>query len=295
MMKEKDKYREKELEKIAELFAGEIDVDNGWNRLHERIKENGLLPKTIRLEERRRIFLRIAAAVLILVGLGVALIYINNSGPSNSKITASSGDSERNIEITLPDGSRVWLNRNSQLSYDTDPGNNPRIVTLAGEAFFEITPDPLKPFVIDAGKASIKVLGTSFNVITSNSNDQVEVFVKKGKVMLTGSSGDQSIVLEPGYIGKAGSGNPVKSLNENRNYLSWKTDTLVYNGQTLDVVFADLKRVFNINISADDPSIDKMSLSTTFFNLPHDTIIQLICNTFSLNYTKEGDVYRLSR
>ena len=141
----------------------------------------------------------------------------------------------------------------------------------------------------------MKVVGTSFNVITSNQEDKVEVFVRTGKVILSDPDGRETITLDPGYVGTLGAGGTSRSVNENRNYMAWKTDTLEYEGEKLDAVFSDLKRVFNINISADDPSITANSLTTTFFSLPEDTIIQVICNTFNLRYQKDGSVYHLSK
>ena len=101
----------------------------------------------------------------------------------------------------MPDGSRIFLNRNSEFSYRSNFGDRNRNVTLTGEAFFEIAPDAAKPFIIDAGNARVKVVGTSFNVITNNSRSAVEVFVKTGKVMLSNNSGSKSMALEPGYVG----------------------------------------------------------------------------------------------
>ena len=155
--------------------------------------------------------------------------------------------------------------------------------------------DTSKPFIIDAGKAKVKVLGTSFDVISSNSNDEVEVFVKTGKVLVSDASGKRNMVLEPGYIGTIDSGNSTKTLNEDKNYLSWNTDLLVYDGQKLGVVFSDLKKVHNINVIADDPEILNETIAITFDNLPQDTIIRLICTTFNLNYRKDGQYYHLSK
>ena len=101
----------------------------------------------------------------------------------------------------MPDGSTIFLNRNSEFSYRSNFGDRSRNVILTGEAFFEIAPDASKPFIIDAGNARVRVVGTSFNVITSNSESAVEVFVKTGKVMLSSNSGSESIALDPGYIG----------------------------------------------------------------------------------------------
>jgi ferric-dicitrate binding protein FerR (iron transport regulator) len=294
-MKDTDKYSKKELEEVASNFDGGINVNDAWDKLYKRISKEEPVIKTINLPVRRTMFLKIAAAALVVIGIASALFYISNRISDRTMVTVTSGNDERNREVFLPDGSKVWLNRNSQLSYASAFGPESRNVKLRGEAFFDITRDPSKPFIIDAGKAKIKVLGTSFNVITDNSRNEVEVFVRTGKVLLSDISGEESIILEPGYVGTTGTNYAGRVINENRNYLSWKTDTLVYNGESLDVVFSDLKKVFNINISTSDPSIANKSLTTTFFSLPEETIIQLICNTFSLSYTKEGDVYHLSK
>ena len=330
-MKNIDKYNDKEWEELAAMFSGEktessdelsslgmdddlnmekqwrkledmsndkeINVDRAWNNTFSRIRESGLLAKSAPTEERFRIrtFIRIAAMALVIIGLGSALFYINSTGFFSKKINITSNSDQRNINVTLPDGSIVYLNRNSSLSYLPKFRTGSRNVRLTGEAFFEITSDPSKPFIIDAGKAKVKVLGTTFSVKTNNSKNEVEVFVKTGKVMLSDNSGSQNIVLEPGYIGTLDSKMTNKMLNMNPNYLSWKTDLLVYELQSLDIVFSDLKRVYNIDIVADDPGILNETLTATYDKEPQDTIIRLICATFNLSYKKEGSFYHLSK
>jgi transmembrane sensor len=330
-MKDLEKYTDSDWEKLAAKFSGEktdlsgdlerfgeeddvatekhwrelggmksnnaINVDSAWEKVNARIRDYSPEAKTIPLnrKSRMRTILSLAATALVIIGLGSALLYLNNAGYFSRQIVISSGDTERNIEVSLPDGSKAWLNRNSQLSYYPGLGKSTRNVRLKGEAFFEITHDASKPFIIDAGKANVKVLGTSFNVITSNRSNEVEVFVKTGKVMVSDSNGEQEIYLEPGYVGTMGPGTPSKSLNGNMNYLSWKTDTLVYDGQKLDVVFADLKRVHNIEVVTENPQILSESITTVFDKLPQDTIIRIICTTFNFSYTKDGSVYHLSK
>ncbi len=70
---------------------------------------------------------------------------------------------------------------------------------------------------------------------------------------------------------------------------------LIYDGQTLDVVFRDLKRVYNMDIVADDPQILENPWTSPIDNQPQETIIRLICTSFNLSYTKDGNVYHLSK
>ncbi len=281
----------KELEKMNN--EREINVDKAWNNLYSRLKDNGLLDEkpVVRRSLAGRTWFRIAAAVIILLGIGTALIYLNERGRS---VTVATSENEKNLQVTLPDGSNVVLNRNTRLSYRPNFGKHGRNVTLSGEALFDVTRDENHPFTIDAGKADIRVLGTSFNVITDNAESEVEVFVKTGQVMVSSNTGSQNLVLDPGYVGKVNSKISLKEVNNDPNYLSWNTGHLEYNGQTLDVVFRDLKRVYNMDIVADNPGILTMPWTAPIDNQPQETIIRLICANFNLSYTKDGNVYHLA-
>ncbi|MFN8240428.1 MAG: FecR domain-containing protein [Bacteroidales bacterium] len=323
-MKNTDKYNDMDWEKLAAKLSGEAtgnhdlpafdsdeelkvvktwaeignstynaDVDAAWKKVNDRITESEEIASGKTVTRRLWPALRIAAAIALLAGIGLTILYL--PGNRNDMLSVSTGANDRNVEVTLPDGSKVWLNRNSELSYPKEFKEGTRNVKLNGEAFFDISHDASHPFIIDAGNGTVRVLGTSFNVITSNSKNEVEVLVETGKVMLSDASGNQTLILEPGYIGQLGNGNKESHLNENQNYIAWKTDLLVYNGQKLDAVFSDLKRVYNINIIADDSDINSRSLVGVFDKMPQDTVIKIICTTFNLSSRKEGDVYHLSR
>jgi transmembrane sensor len=275
----------------------EINVDKAWINLCSKLKENGVLTvkRPVRLSFFRSTVIRIAAAALILVSLGISTVYLNNHGAFRKKISFATGNDQKNLLVVLPDGSKIFLNRNSELSYRSNFGNHRRDVKLTGEAFFEISPDVSKPFIIDAGKAKVKVVGTSFNVITKNRESAVEVFVETGKVLVIDNSGSQTIQLDPGFVGTMDSKTSGKEVNRNPNYRAWNTGLLIYNGQKLDVVFNDLKKVYNMDIIADDPSILENTWTSPIDNQPKDTIIRLICISFNLSYTKDGSVYHLAK
>jgi transmembrane sensor len=275
----------------------EINVDKAWNKLHSRLSENGLIKEkpVIRRNLVRTAYFRIAATVLLLLGIGSVLLYINDKVILSRKTVVATTDNQKNLQVTLPDGSNIFLNRNTRLSYRENFGRHGRNVTLSGEAFFDISRDENNPFIVDAGKASVKVLGTSFNIITSNEDSAVEVFVKTGQVMVSGNENNKNLILDPGYIGTMLPEHSEKSVNSDPNYMSWNTGLLVYDGQTLDVVFRDLKRVYNMDIVADDPDIITNTWTSPIDNQTQETIIRLICLSFTLDYTKEGSVYHLAK
>jgi transmembrane sensor len=275
----------------------EINVDDAWDRVYSRLSETGLFaaiagnPRLVR----RNNFIKIAAAAIILLSIGTLAVYFGDSIFKGQDIIVATGNDEKNLKVTLPDGSTVILNRNTELGYNKKFGKSERNVILSGEAFFEIKPDPERPFTADAGKAVIKVTGTSFNVITNNSDLAVEVFVNTGKVILSDNSGAKNIVLEPGYIGTMDSDNSAKKLNDDPNYMSWKSGLLVYTGQKMDIVFRDLKRVHNMEIIADDPEILDYPWTSPIEDGTQETIILLICRSFNLTYTKDGNIYHLAK
>jgi ferric-dicitrate binding protein FerR (iron transport regulator) len=276
----------------------EIDVDKAWNNLYSRLSKNGLMTETpvLRRSFVRTTYFRIAATVIILLGIGSVMVYLNDQGALSRKTTVSTTENQKNLQVTLSDGSNVILNRNTRLTYRENFGRNGRHVSLSGEAFFEITLDKENPFIIDAGKARVKVLGTSFNVNTNNTDSAVEVFVKTGIVMVSDNEGTRSLTLDPGYIGTMNSGTSDKFINNDPNYMAWNNGVLIYDRQTLDVVFRDLKKVYNMDIVADDPEILENIWTTNgpVDNQPQETIIRLICGSFNLSYTKDGNVYHLA-
>jgi len=274
-----------------------IDVDRAWNKVWSRLNETGSLTRenSARVTFMRSPFMKIAAAALILICLGAAAVYLIKTDSFSKNIVAVTGNDQTNLKVILPDGSNVFLNRNTKMSYRANFGKTGRKVDLTGEAFFEITSDVNNPFIVDAGKARVKVLGTSFNVITNNVESAVEVYVQSGKVMLSDNSGTQNLVLDAGYIGTVDSKLSNKTLNNNPNYMAWNTGLLVYDGQTLDVVFRDLKKLYNMEIVADDPKILSQPWTISIDNQSQDTIIRLICASFILSYTKDGNVYHLAK
>lgn len=286
----------KAMEKMRDV--NEItDVDAGWNRLSARLRNENLIPA----EKERPVpgvrtlswFVRIAASLLIIAGLGIASLYLLK--PDGTRMITASSFDQRNVVIDLPDGSRVTLNRESTLTYPSTFDSNTRTVALSGEGYFEVSGNQSWPFRVKAEDAEVEVLGTSFNVNTSNLKEKVEVFVSSGRVLLTAGGDTDGIVLTEGFIGTAASGKTEMVLNSNPNYLSWTNGILQYDSTRLSTVFEDLHRVYGINVSATDETIEESRITTVFNNITEEEIIRVISTTFNLNWRKDGIVYIFSR
>lgn len=272
-----------------------VVVDNAWNRLITRLEDDNLLKPEGKVSGLRLVSIaRIAAMIIIVTGLALTGRYVISEKMLSPETIITTTGSEKNMIAELADGSKVYLNRNSELSYPGRFSKDARKVKLTGEAFFEITPDADRPFIIDAGKAHVTVIGTSFNVMTNNGSSEVEVMVSTGTVMVTSSDGSDEIILEPGSIGIIGNKSASKSVNSDPNYMSWNTEVLTYDGETLEKAFIDLKRVYNIDIVATQELILEERISTIFDNQSPDTILTMICKAFNFSFEKSGEIYYIS-
>jgi ferric-dicitrate binding protein FerR (iron transport regulator) len=115
--------------------------------------------------------------------------------PSPSIISTKYGSK---TSVTLPDGTKVWINSGSKLTYDNDFGTTAREVNLTGEAFFDVTHNAEKPFIIHTSKMSIRVLGTAFNVRCYDDEEKIETSLIRGRIEVTlNNKPDKKIYLNP--------------------------------------------------------------------------------------------------
>jgi len=205
-------------------------------------------------------------------------------------------------EFVLPDGSVVALNSNSQLQFPKKFRGNTREVTIIGEAFFDVKPNPEKPFVINAGKAQVKVLGTSFNVSAYPETETVEVVVKTGKVQVVNNLGESlnnesEVFLSPGEKSILFNESNILQKTENLdpNYLAWKTHDLIFNEVPLIEVVQCLEKVYHVQIQLSEPELSDLLLEAHFDKKPIDFILNVVRLTFDLNLLEENKQFTLSR
>jgi transmembrane sensor len=276
-----------------------VDIDIAWNKLSSKIDAFEKGSKIISMNRKpnhsySRMMLRVAA-VLIPITIITIFYFWQTRKVKQINLVAS----ERTIQETLPDGTAVTINTKSKLSYPQKFKGSTREVTLEGEAYFDVTHDKEKPFIIHTGDANIKVLGTSFNVNAYNDSNDVEVSVKEGKVLLYGFdkiSGDTNSVLlaagEKGIFDKIT--NKVLKIQEfNANDIFWKTKTLIFTKTELSMVIETLQKFYGVNIIFTNKELYNCRLSATFINQPIDNIIDIIAKSFNLVITKSGTTYNL--
>ncbi len=270
------------------------DAVKAWNRLHNRFKADGLLEKQP-FEPAARSFapaIRIAAAIILVITIGAALytgLLKNNDG--NPQETRYAGEGV--LTVNLPDGSRVFLNKGSEVTYSRY-FNQERSLTLKGEAFFEVMSDPVNPFTVHSGKVVVSVLGTSFNIKQHNHSSGVEVYVKSGKVRLSLEESGQSITLEPEEMVFARNRELTRLQQDNPNYLSWKTKDFKFVDAELMEVLKELEDAYHVKIHAERSALIDLKITTSYQGQSIDAILETIGTAFGLTVTSKKEGYYLT-
>jgi transmembrane sensor len=172
-----------------------VNEQEAWERFQQRLQT----PPTTQAPVRKIFFpgaswMRIAAVAILAIGLAwMAWVILNTNSIDNNPLTVIT-TSTNILTDTLPDGSRVTLNKHTELSHPTHFTGQKRNVQLKGEAFFTVTPNKEKPFVIQVKDVTVQVVGTSFNV--RNHSDTTEVIVETGVVEVIYQ--EQRVVLHAG-------------------------------------------------------------------------------------------------
>ncbi len=237
----------------------------------------------------RMVFLKIAAAILILFAISAGFYFINPSGIF-VKYTQSWHASDSILKIVLPDESVVWLNKNSSLKSPSEFTGKNRKVKLEGEAFFEIARNTEHPFIAEGEDAIVKVLGTSFNFRSTGIKESSRLIVKTGKVKFKQKRiSSKSWILTSGekICYNTGNMNFEKSKVENENYLAWKRGWLRFSGTPVKMVFEQLSEFYDKKFILKEDIPEDITLSGNFRTDSLGEIIELLELSLDLQIQKE--------
>jgi len=165
--------------------------------------------------------------------------------------------------LVLEDGTKVWINADSKLTYPSRFNKKERIVQLEGEAYFEVAHDKEWPFMVKTMITETKVLGTSFNIKAYKNEDKVETTLIEGKVALSQSVGNSSILMNPGYqaIVSVKGGEVVYKKVDTAIFTSWKDKQFEFEEETLESIMKSLERWYNVDIEFSDDDIKQLRFS----------------------------------
>ena len=198
-----------------------------------------------------------------------------------------------NLEaITLPDGTKVWLNQGAILFYPEQFTGKRRSVKLEGEAFFEVVRNEDKPFFIETAQVGVQVLGTSFNLLSHPDSSTSCIQVKSGKVAFYENGKEaKGIELEKDQVGQFNSIDQslTQTTLTDANYLAWKTKTLEFNNTSLKEVVRQVKRVYGKELHFNNPKLANCKLTASFKQEPVEHIYETLEILFDIETRKENN------
>ena len=202
--------------------------------------------------------------------------------------------------LTLKDGTKVWINSGSKLVYPVSFSSSERKVFVEGEAYFEVARNNNSPFIVETKNLDIKVLGTAFNVTAFKDEPTFSTVLVHGSVEVIGNKNSRirktKTILSPNdrlaYHPASGE-TIVKKVNVER-YVSWKDGYLIYRQASLKNVMKQLSRLYNIEVVFSDPAIEQEKL-TGKLDLKQNAneVISIISSASSLTYQKTERRYIL--
>lgn len=263
-----------------------INKDQLWNSINKTIgsdsQNHESETKVITMTRRSTFRLVAYAAAACLAGI---LIFqaIFSGGES---VYAERGNS---LAHTLPDNSKIELNADSRIKYDTKKWSSDRSLSLEGEAYFDV--EKGSKFTVHTDYGSISVLGTSFNIYSRA--DKFEVHCTSGRVEVTTEGGGTAILNpdEKSYLNK--DGELVKETLEPRSTVPWRQKIYRFDDIPLYVVFEAVERQFDVNVEL-EPGIEDRKYSGVFEASDLDKALRAVCFPMELNVIERGKTIRIA-
>jgi ferric-dicitrate binding protein FerR (iron transport regulator) len=205
-------------------------------------------------------------------------------------------------KIFLPDGSSVWLNADSKLQYSSDFNQKYRTVWLTGEAYFDVKSENGKSFQVKSGNIAIKAYGTSFNVNTFIGNQEIEVVLDQGDLIIENlfssfipgmplkaklSPGDRAV-----YSLK-GSEFIVNQVQNTFDYTCWKNGILSFNNDDFETVINKLERWYGVNFTWSDTPGEEWTFSGEFNNEYLDSVLNKLVTSGGMSYRIKNERVQL--
>lgn len=244
---------------------------------------------------RRRAFRRIASQIAGAAALFVAALFVSRflvthpsaAVPDPPMLTTSTPAGHRALQ-TLPDGSQVWLNAGSTLTYPASFGDERR-VSIVGEAFFDVASDESKPFIVSTGKLDIKALGTQFDVFNYN-DSELAVSLIDGSIALYNPDKEQSvIILKPGeQLAESGDGYIRKSFVSDA--ILWVDGYYSFRNQTMADILSKLELYYDVHFVATDPNLLNLTYTGKFRQTDGvKEIIRLLSNVHPFHFREDSN------
>ncbi|WP_297094495.1 FecR family protein [uncultured Draconibacterium sp.] len=164
-------------------------------------------------------------------------------------------------QLTLSDGTNVWLNSETTIKYPVVFAENKREVFIEGEAFFDVAHNEEVPFIVTTADMTVQVLGTAFNIRGYRNEETATTTLVRGKVNVTSTTTDQTFLLKPSQQFITEEGNSAVRQVDVNQYIAWKEGRILFEDNTLKEIFTDVARWYNIDVEFANPALEELRFS----------------------------------
>ncbi|MGN0213226.1 MAG: FecR domain-containing protein [Muribaculaceae bacterium] len=230
-----------------------------------------------------------AAAVLLLVGAGLFFSRNYSIIERDNRITAfAPHDSIRTL--VLPDGTKVWLNQMAMIKYPEHFDKDCRKVEIEGEAYFEVTKDASRPFVVHSEQMDITVLGTTFNVQCFRGSKNACSSLISGKVQVVGNHGEGRIILKPGQRANLDGENRQLTVQQDVNTgydAVWHNNLIPFDNASVEQVAHALEHFYGVEVNIRNPKGHNHTYSGVIKRTGDvDSTLWLLKNAMPIEYSR---------
>lgn len=272
--------------------APEFDLTEGLEKLMTRLgirREVSGSPekkerKPFRSKALKYCIAAAAAAALFLTGAATSELV---TGKRQETVLMAS--SENISSYTLPDGSKVWLNKNSWLTYNQRFGKRTRQVALKGEGYFEVNRDERRPFIVKMqNNLDIKVLGTTFNACNYPSLNKAEVILRSGSVQVSDNGRNEYVIMKPNQKFTWNEGTAEISSVNAMNCCRWFEHRLVFDNVKLKDILENLSHKYQTEISLNVGNLADKHMSMTIRDESVEDILDILTTLLPIRWRYQG-------
>jgi transmembrane sensor len=238
-------------------------------------------------------WLRIAAMFALPI-LAAAAVYVYMSRSDITEPLIVSVDRGQKACVTLPDGSKAWLNSLSKLTYNSDYNKEKRTLQLDGEAYFEVAHNPQKPFIVRSNDISVEALGTSFGVKAYNEDIEISSILMKGKVRVTTPAG--ITILKPNERVLYDKTNKIANKSKVTNaidFTGWIHNELRFENESLGEIAKNIQRIYNVKIIFASERLKKLRYTGTVENNSLESVLNIITLTSPISFQVDKETVML--
>ncbi|MDR2809029.1 MAG: FecR domain-containing protein [Tannerellaceae bacterium] len=259
-----------------------------WNYLQKQIALDNYVPVKYPLWKKG---LRIAASLLIpLIFACIGYFYSENKFSSSSVPVVVHTGTGQKTDLRLPDGTQVWLNSASSLQYDNTYNQKERIVYLQGEAYFEVSKNEKKRFIVKTDELSIEAVGTSFNVEAYPEDNYIAATLKEGCIRVSNSYRSEWLLPNEKLTFLKNDRSFVKNtIPDAGQSIFWLHNLFVFEQERMEDIAKILERMYGIQIHFASEDLKNIRFSGKIRNTSLDSMLQMIAFVSSLRYSLEND------